>query len=513
MFTDRISRRILASMLGSALGDSLGLALDGADPLKTPAKSPEAPVMKDGRYIVSAATQMALFSAEGMIQGYFRTANKSIGAEIEDYVAESYACWMMTQDYPPRTFWNDVFQEPLWAPTSRLIASHAMRHRRNPGKTCKEALFAPKKGTTADPVNQSKGCAAVGRTGPFGFLATKKTDRTPYGPAVRCGARCAALTHGHPLGWLPGGLHAEIVHACLYGRHATLQEAILSALDALRAEYGGLPDTLLLEGRIRKAIQMATDGRLHSSEEIASELGLGKTGDEALAIAVFSMVRMAYQPVAAMRCAVAQSLYSCTCGAIVGSVLGAWAGLSALPMDWADKLEVRKEIDELAVSIRSAMDLQFNFDPDGQPVPAPNGYTLSMLDVLPVHSNARGAGPCEAQCLSDESWELREWLDPWHEWSLTVHIRPDGTASGYSVDQAKDPQVHAEFSDEAALQELLGRYIKPCGRLDETILRFCEGHPIEALLDCIRQLPTPPPDPEESVWDFDTSGLPDIDLN
>ncbi len=58
------------------------------------------------------------------------------------------------------------------------------------------ALFSGKTGTPEKPLNDSKGCGGVMRVAPVGLVATDPFD---------LGCRAAAITHGHPSGWLASG--------------------------------------------------------------------------------------------------------------------------------------------------------------------------------------------------------------------------------------------------------------------------------------------------------------------
>jgi ADP-ribosylglycohydrolase len=61
-------------------------------------------------------------------------------------------------------------------------------------------------GTTTARVNNSKGCGGVMRTAPIGLVS-----RWDAPTAFRVGAEAAAITHGHPSGYLSGGAMAAIV--------------------------------------------------------------------------------------------------------------------------------------------------------------------------------------------------------------------------------------------------------------------------------------------------------------
>ena len=61
-------------------------------------------------------------------------------------------------------------------------------------------------GTIERRINQSKGCGGVMRVAPWGLVCGGPDERV-----VRTGAQLAAITHGHPLGWIPAGALCHMV--------------------------------------------------------------------------------------------------------------------------------------------------------------------------------------------------------------------------------------------------------------------------------------------------------------
>src|SRR6185295_5653313 len=86
------------------------------------------------------------------------------------------------------------------------------------GTTCLSALYEGGRGTPVKALNDSKGCGGVMRVAPIGLVAEHR---------FATAARAAALTHGHPSGYLSAGAFAHVVGDLLQG--ATLPDAIASA--------------------------------------------------------------------------------------------------------------------------------------------------------------------------------------------------------------------------------------------------------------------------------------------
>ena len=77
------------------------------------------------------------------------------------------------------------------------------------------ALYAGGRGTPESPINDSKGCGGIMRVAPVGAVA---------GDWFELGARAAALTHGHPSGYLSAGVLAHLVGELVRG--ASLVDAV-----------------------------------------------------------------------------------------------------------------------------------------------------------------------------------------------------------------------------------------------------------------------------------------------
>ena len=104
-----------------------------------------------------------------------------------------YRRWLETQGEGPAGTGGGLAEEPV------------LRQRRAPGNTCLSALRGNVPGFADLPVNNSKGCGGVMRVAPVGLVAAR-----PCG----VGIASAALTHGHPSGYLAAGAGAVLI-ACL----------------------------------------------------------------------------------------------------------------------------------------------------------------------------------------------------------------------------------------------------------------------------------------------------------
>ena len=311
--------RITASLLGGAVGDALGYAVEfqrlreirrrfGPDGITDF-------VLQDGKAIISDDTQMTIFTASGLLAG--ETARQIQGqtdAPIR-WIYRAYLEWYATQR-------QDVTVEKPMTWLYNLPALHA---RRAPGNTCLAALGSGQAGTRWHPINHSKGCGGVMRVAPVAFVFTPEANLFQV---MNLGADAAALTHGHPLGWLPAAALAGMIFQLIHQPGAELlavAEDILTQMEAWYADIPSLEDFLALS---RKAISLA--GRSLPDDDAIRQLGEGWVAEETLAIALYAVLRYSGDFRKAMICAVNHDGDSDSTGAVAGNLLGALVGTKAV---------------------------------------------------------------------------------------------------------------------------------------------------------------------------------------
>ena len=251
-------------------------------------------------------TQMSLATARGCIDAYLSLRHGESWRPTQA-VYRRYLAWLRTQD---NQFMN-----------------------RAPGATCLWSLRTGRMGTVKTPLNKRKGCGGVMRTAPAGLAF-------PPGQAFQYGVEFAAITHGHPSGFLPAGVLADLVARLLEG------QSLDSCLDATVLElrqWPGHKETLDLLVRAREL--SATEEFPHVA---IGQLGEGWIGEEALAISVFCATRFSRDWEGGVLAAVNHSGDSDSTGCITGAILGAALGVDAIPQSWLEQLESTSGIRALA---------------------------------------------------------------------------------------------------------------------------------------------------------------------
>jgi ADP-ribosylglycohydrolase len=316
---------VAGCLLGGAVGDALGAVVEFAsiDEIRSRyGPGGLAAFPPDGGRITDD-TQMTLFTAEGLIRAHRRFEARRIDY-APDELWGAYRRWLDTQGESPTGQDGD----------GGLVEEPVLRHRRAPGRTCLSAIAGNEPGFVDLPVNNSKGCGGVMRVAPVGLVAPR-----PSG----LGIASAALTHGHPSGYLAAGAAADIISRLRAGQG--LRPAVEAAIDTMSAWDGHEETVAALQG----ALALAEREPVPTPEAVAT-LGEGWVGEEALAIAVYcALVGETFE--AAVLAAVNHSGDSDSTGAITGNLLGAAGGRAAVPEMWVAALSERAVVERVAEAL------------------------------------------------------------------------------------------------------------------------------------------------------------------
>jgi ADP-ribosylglycohydrolase len=330
--------RIRGSLLAGALGDALGAPLEFVADLDEIRRlfGPEGlrePAFAHGRVgAVTDDTQLTLFTAEGLVLAAAggRLAERSA---VVRSVHRAYLRWLRIQGGHSR--------HPTFERTSEgwLAGVPALRSRRAPGATCLRGLGSDRMGRPEHPLNTSKGCGAVMRVAPVG-LALAADD-----PFV-LGCEVAALTHGHPTGYLAAGFFARVIREVVTG--ASVEAACDEGCEELRRRPQHQECTRALD----RARSLARRGS--PSPEAVAALGRGWVAEEAVAIALYGALA-APDLESALRLAVNHGGDSDSTGALAGNLLGAALGEDSIPARWLRVLELREEIERIAEELYATL--------------------------------------------------------------------------------------------------------------------------------------------------------------
>ncbi|HRT96945.1 MAG TPA: ADP-ribosylglycohydrolase family protein [Planctomycetota bacterium] len=326
-------------LIGGAIGDALGAPVEfmslgqirsrfGPDGVTDFAEA-------YGRLgAITDDTQMTLFTAEGLLRGHSRQRETGTASTVEA-MHRAYLRWLKTQGMASR--------HPAFADATRrddngwLLGLRALHTRRAPGNTCLSALCSAEMGTIERPLNDSNGCGGVMRIAPVGLFFNEPAE------AFDVASEVAAITHGHPSGYLSAGCFAAIIAGVIAGQ--PLAEATRESVRILKDK----PE----HGECLAALEAALDlaSSRSPSPEVVESMGDGWVGEEALAISVYCALSCQDDYAKGVLLAVNHSGDSDSTGAIAGNILGALLGESAVPSGWLTHLELRETTAVLALDL------------------------------------------------------------------------------------------------------------------------------------------------------------------
>ncbi len=336
-------------LLGGAAGDALGYAVEFTSAKEIFRRyGPEgirSYALRDGLALISDDTQMTMFTAAGLLACDAREGDEAARKAYAQSIASAYLDWYQTQRCHGPV--------PAKGTGGWLMDVAALYSPRAPGNTCMSALSAGGKGTIANPANHSKGCGGVMRAAPVGLYFAGRPESIAFSDEV--GADAGAVTHGHPLGWLPSAMLAHIVRRIVENGD-TIFEAVTDALDSMEGTFAGVAHWGVLRALIEKAIHLA-EGDLEDLQAIQA-LGEGWVGDEAIAIAVYCALRHRDNFEACLAAAVNHSGDSDSTGAIAGNILGASLGEQGIPEKFLTNLELQAELRRLAQELFYTSNIQ-----------------------------------------------------------------------------------------------------------------------------------------------------------
>lgn len=337
--SEAVRERYQGCLLGGAVGDALGAPVEFmlySEILQNfGSRGITDFVPAYGRLgAITDDTQMTLFTAEGALRSYVRGSVRGI-CHPPSVMHHAYLRWLRTQDekVPGESVSNG------W-----LIEQKDLFSLRAPGQTCIDSLRSNV--TIGRPAhNDSKGCGGMMRVAPIGmmFHALSQNDpsrRSEYlARSFDLGCDAAAITHGHPTGFLTAGVMAALVFELLddIGLSAAIKRVVPMLINRDQHE-----ETLV-------ALQRAQS--LHAAdiepEDAIRQLGQGWIAEEALAIGVYCALK-ARDFETAVVMAVNHDGDSDSTGLIAGHLMGAMLGQSAIPQRWLAPLELRGVMEEMA---------------------------------------------------------------------------------------------------------------------------------------------------------------------
>ena len=332
--------RFEGCMIGGAAGDALGYRVEFNDEEEIFDRYGEEGITEfelyKGRALISDDTQMSLFTGCGLLLGaYDKKINKS-DKPYEYYINCAYKDWYRTQieNYPL----EDGRLYTWLAQIPELFADRAA------GTSCRASMRKGGNGSIENPLNDSKGCGGIMRVAPVALYFIEKGLTIEQVDMIA--ARSAALTHGHPLGYIAAAGLAHLVFCLAFEEEPDLKEAIEDMKDTLRALFPNEPEMDRLLGLVDLAVELA--GQDINDKDAIHKIGEGWVAEETLAIGIYCAVKYNGDFEKAIIASVNHRGDSDSTGAVTGNIVGAQIGLPNIPEKFVDDLELRETIIEMA---------------------------------------------------------------------------------------------------------------------------------------------------------------------
>ncbi|MEV5974298.1 ADP-ribosylglycohydrolase family protein [Streptomyces sp. NPDC051921] len=351
--------RVRGCLLGGAVGDALGAGAGGR-PLAElrrihgPEGLTDLAVAYGRRGAVTAATQMSLFTVDGLVRAQVRRDTGAWHPPTD--VHRAHLRWAATQrDWGPDERRRDLG----W-----LAREEWLYARRDPARACLTGLGDEILGTLERPKNPAAAdSGALVRSAPFGLLVG-------WEPQLVCqlAVECAAQTHGDPAAYLSAGALAVVVHGVARGD--SVDGAVRTAIEQLAPRPGHTRVTEALEAALAAVRQGMPDA------ERVTALGADEDRAEGQLAAAVYCALVGEDVRHGLRLSVNHDGPSAATGALTGALLGALHGETALPPAWVAELEGRATVLELADDF--AMEMT-----QGAALHGPGETTSGWLDRYP----------------------------------------------------------------------------------------------------------------------------------
>ena len=324
--------------LGMAVGDAMGHTVD---------KKALSQIREDygpngllgydlvnGYADVTSYTQMAAFTANGLLMGLSRRTFRGATAPIEKYVALSLREWCRSQQYSP------LEKNRCW------LSSHPEIKRRHCLDTrLLDMLSRETLGTMENPVNSIDAPSSLTTAVPVAMLA--RDMNLDQQEVNLLAAKIAALAQGSPAAYLSSAGLCHVLCSLLYLPEQDLENLLQQTVDAMTLQFGGEHFHAMHLWELLNLTKVLIASENISPMEAMEQLKC-TTAPEVLCGALYACATCHGDFDAAMITAVNHSGRSAAVGAITGAVMGMRLGDKALPDFYLESLEPVDVLRQLA---------------------------------------------------------------------------------------------------------------------------------------------------------------------
>lgn len=217
---------------------------------------------------------------------------------------------------------------------------HSPDNNRAPGNTCKAGVANFEGGVDwrESGLAHSKGCGAAMRVAPIGYFYQHDPERLR-----QMAIASSVITHRHPTGVAAAVAAAYAVKLALDGVPVSEYMARIGAF------VDGMSDEL--DAALSRVGHAAAWG---DEEAALAHIGEGWVGEEAIALALYCVIRYPDDYVACVRRGANLSGDSDSVASIAGGISAARLGINAIPTTWHARCENRDYLEDLAARMAAA---------------------------------------------------------------------------------------------------------------------------------------------------------------
>ncbi len=348
-----LKQKYIGCMLGGAIGDALGAPVEFMSSEDIYNEFGEKGItdyieFENGKGKFTDDTQMTLFTAEALLRAYHREALRGIGGVTDDIAFGSYLRWLKTQGLMPKVKTSDTkyYDTKGW-----LMSQDILYDNRAPGVSTVNALLSGIKGTIKNPINNSKGCGTVMRISPVGLMIDNNKV------AFETGCKLAAITHGHPTGYLSAGFLASVIS------DLTKEKKLIDAIENAKELLKNWKNHVETINAVNKAVNLFKKQKklnIPVTPKLIEFLGGGWVAEEALSISLFASLVYENNFEKGVLLAINHSGDSDSTGAITGNILGLINGEKEIPEKWIINLIGYETVKQVAIDLFIKLPNDFN---------------------------------------------------------------------------------------------------------------------------------------------------------
>jgi ADP-ribosylglycohydrolase len=323
-------------LLGLAVGDAMGYTVDSKSLQEI--RDDYGPNgllgydLVNGYADVTSYTQIAAFSANGLLLGLTRGQIQGKMAPLVRYIGLALREWSRSQHYCEQE------KNFCW-----LSNTAELKRRRCMDTWLLSVLSRDTLGTPEEPVSRSDHPSTLTAVLPVALMGN--TLGLSLEETVQLGAEAVALTHG-PEGFLPAAALTYALHRIAFDPAPDLKQLVRDTIDAIQIQFGRQYSQTTHLWELLQLAQTLADTPEIPGCDAMERLGC-RTAGEVLAGVLYACATCHNDFDAAMITAVNHSGRSAAVGAVTGALLGAYMGASALPEFYLESLEPTALLTEL----------------------------------------------------------------------------------------------------------------------------------------------------------------------